>query len=59
MTDSKSCVTPVDTQAKIASNSGQPVKGPTQFRSLADALQHLTFTRLDISCSSPVLSSRA
>jgi hypothetical protein len=49
MTDCKPCITPVDIQAKIAADSGLPVKDPTQFRSLIGALQYLTFTRPDIS----------
>ncbi|XP_071695712.1 uncharacterized mitochondrial protein AtMg00810-like [Rutidosis leptorrhynchoides] len=40
--------TPVDTSTKLTS-SGPPVKDPTAYRSLAGALQYLTFTRLDIS----------
>jgi hypothetical protein len=49
MIDCKSCVTPVGIQAKVAADSGPLVKDPTQFWSLADALQYLTFTRPDIS----------
>jgi hypothetical protein len=41
MIDSKPCTTPVDT--------GDPISGPTHYRSLADALQYLTFTHPDIS----------
>ncbi|XP_071718996.1 uncharacterized mitochondrial protein AtMg00810-like [Rutidosis leptorrhynchoides] len=40
--------TPVDTNGKL-SNSGKPYSNPTLFRSLAGALQYLTFTRPDIS----------
>ena len=49
MTDCKSCSTPVDTQAKVSAAAGPPVADPTAFRSLAGALQYLTFTRPDIS----------
>jgi hypothetical protein len=49
MTDCKSCITPIDIQAKIAADSGQSVKDPTQFWSLAGALQYLNFTQPDIS----------
>ncbi|GKE36618.1 ribonuclease H-like domain-containing protein [Tanacetum coccineum] len=42
------CKTPVDTESKLGSD-GDPVSDPTLYRSLAGALQYLTFTRLDIS----------
>ncbi|GKD25923.1 ribonuclease H-like domain-containing protein, partial [Tanacetum coccineum] len=42
------CRTPVDTESKLGSN-GNPISDPTLYRSLAGALQYLTFTRLDIS----------
>jgi hypothetical protein len=48
MADCKPCMTPVDLEAKLAGDSGHPVKDVSQFRSLAGALQYLTFTRLDI-----------
>ena len=41
MTDCKPCSTPVDTQAKLSAD-------PTAYRSLAGALQYLTFTRPDL-----------
>ncbi|XP_071719047.1 uncharacterized mitochondrial protein AtMg00810-like [Rutidosis leptorrhynchoides] len=40
--------TPIDTGTKLAA-SGPPVKDPTMYRSLAGALQYLTFTRPNIS----------
>nr|GEU38294.1 ribonuclease H-like domain-containing protein [Tanacetum cinerariifolium] len=40
--------TPVDTKSKLESD-GYPVSDPTLYRSLAGALQYLTFTRPDIS----------
>ena len=49
MSDCKPCTTPVDTQAKVSSDMGAPVSDPTAYRSLAGALQYLTFTRPDIS----------
>lgn len=45
--DSKSCVTPVDMQAKLSA-SGAPINDPTTYHSLVDALQYLTFTIPDI-----------
>ncbi|GJR75218.1 ribonuclease H-like domain-containing protein [Tanacetum coccineum] len=42
------CKTPVDTESKLGSD-GDPVSDPTLYRSLAGALQYLTFTRPDIS----------
>ncbi|KAK1607924.1 hypothetical protein QYE76_031597 [Lolium multiflorum] len=40
--------TPVDTSPKLASAAGSPVADPSSYRSLAGALQYLTFTRPDI-----------
>jgi hypothetical protein len=48
MADCKPCTTPVDLQAKLAGDSGPPVENASQFQSIAEALQYLTFTRLDI-----------
>jgi hypothetical protein len=48
ITDCKPCTTPVDLQAKLAGDSGPPVEDASQFRSIAGALQYLTFTRPDI-----------
>jgi hypothetical protein len=45
MADYKPCTTPVDLQAKLAADSGPPVANVSQFRSIAGALQYLTFTR--------------
>ncbi|GKC07972.1 ribonuclease H-like domain-containing protein, partial [Tanacetum coccineum] len=39
---------PVDTESKLGAD-GDPVSDPTLYRSLAGALQYLTFTRPDIS----------
>ncbi|XP_021991105.1 uncharacterized mitochondrial protein AtMg00810-like [Helianthus annuus] len=41
--------TPVDTHAKLSATGGDPFHDPTLYRSLAGALQYLTFTRPDIS----------
>jgi hypothetical protein len=48
MADCKPCKTPVDLQAKLAGDSGPPVEDASQFRSIAGALQYLTFTQSDI-----------
>jgi hypothetical protein len=48
MVDCKPCTTPVDLQTKLAGDSGHPVEDASQFRSIARALQYLTFTRSDI-----------
>jgi hypothetical protein len=47
MRDCKPCSTPVDTHAKMSAD-GVPVADPTHFRSIAGALQYLTFTRPDL-----------
>jgi hypothetical protein len=48
MVDCKPVSMPVDTQAKVFTESGPPVADLTHFRSLARALQYLTFTWPDI-----------
>jgi hypothetical protein len=48
MADCKPCTTSVDLQVKMAGDSGPPVEDASQFRSIAGALQYLTFTRPDI-----------
>jgi len=48
MSDCKPCSTPVDTCAKVSAAAGPVVADPTAYRSLAGALQYLTFTRPDI-----------
>jgi hypothetical protein len=53
MTDCKPCSTPADTQAKLSATLGDPVADPTAYRSLAGALQYLTFTRLDLTYAVP------
>ena len=45
MTDCKPCSTPVDTQAKLSADLDDPVVDPTDYRSLAGALQYITFTK--------------
>ncbi|XP_021991530.1 uncharacterized mitochondrial protein AtMg00810-like [Helianthus annuus] len=45
----KPVATPVDTKAKLSATSSPIFNNPTLYRSLAGALQYLTFTRSDIS----------
>ena len=45
MKECNPCATPVDLKQKLSDKEGSPVKDPTQYRSLAGALQYLTFTR--------------
>jgi hypothetical protein len=47
MSKCKPCLTPDDTNPKVASTDGAPVTDASDFRSLA-ALQWLTFTQSDI-----------
>ncbi|XP_026377700.1 uncharacterized protein LOC113271997 [Papaver somniferum] len=49
MTNCNPVATPVDTQPKLSTTFGPALKDPTLYRSLAGALQYLTFTRPDIS----------
>uniref|UniRef100_A0A0A8Y746 Reverse transcriptase Ty1/copia-type domain-containing protein n=1 Tax=Arundo donax TaxID=35708 RepID=A0A0A8Y746_ARUDO len=49
MSDCHSTTTPVDTQSKLSATAGPPVADPTEYRSIAGALQYLTLTRPDIS----------
>ncbi|XP_026398635.1 uncharacterized protein LOC113294458 [Papaver somniferum] len=49
MTSCNPVATPVDTNSKLSATSGPSLKDPTLYRSLAGALQYLTFTRPDIS----------
>ncbi|GKC04447.1 ribonuclease H-like domain-containing protein, partial [Tanacetum coccineum] len=48
MLNYKPCRTPVDTDSKLSAD-GAPISDSTLYRSLAGALQYLTFTRPDIS----------
>lgn len=48
MTNCNPCLTPADTKSKLAAEDGKPVSDPSLYRSLAGALQYLTFTRPDI-----------
>ncbi|KAK4349644.1 hypothetical protein RND71_032399 [Anisodus tanguticus] len=48
MSSCKSTPTPVDANPKLSATAGAPYKDPTRYRSLAGALQYLTFIRPDI-----------
>lgn len=48
MADCHSTTTPVDTQAKLSATTGALVLDPTEYHSIAGALQYLTLTRPDI-----------
>ncbi|KAJ9540484.1 hypothetical protein OSB04_026990 [Centaurea solstitialis] len=48
MENCKPIATPVDTNSKLSSTAGQLLSDSTAYRSLAGALQYLTFTRPDI-----------
>jgi hypothetical protein len=48
ISECKPCLTPVDTNSKVAAADGAPMTDASDFRSLAGALQWLTFTRPDI-----------
>ncbi|XP_048637564.1 uncharacterized mitochondrial protein AtMg00810-like [Brassica napus] len=40
--------TPVDLKSKLSQDDGDPIHNPTEYRSIAGALQYLTLTRPDI-----------
>lgn len=48
MTNCKPVATPVDSHSKLSAENGDRVHDPPLYRSLAGALQYLTFTRPDI-----------
>lgn len=48
MTDCKPLAIRVDVNSNLTADAGDPISNPTEYRSLADALQYLTFTRPDI-----------
>ena len=49
MLSCKPCATPVDLSSKLSATDGPLFSDPTLYRSLAGALQYLTFTRPDLS----------
>ena len=48
MSECNSCTTPADVRGKLSGEGSPPMSNPTLYRSLAGALQYLTFTRPDI-----------
>ncbi|XP_062203437.1 uncharacterized mitochondrial protein AtMg00810-like [Phragmites australis] len=48
MAECHSIATLVDARAKLSASDGTPVDNPTEYRSLAGALQYLTLTRPDL-----------
>jgi len=48
MAECHSTSTPVDGRAKLSASEGTPVADPTEYRSLAGALQYLTLTHPDL-----------
>ncbi|XP_021317661.1 uncharacterized protein LOC110435888 [Sorghum bicolor] len=48
MSECHPTATPVDSHMKLSATDGSPVDDPTQYRSLAGALQYLTLTRPDL-----------
>ena len=49
MSACKTAATPVDTKSKLSATCDTPCSDPSLYRSLAGALQYLTFTRPDLS----------
>ena len=49
MLNCNSVSTPIDTNAKLSATDGHLLSNPTNYRSIAGALQYLTLTRPDIS----------
>jgi hypothetical protein len=49
MSNCNTISTPVDTKCKLSATDGPPVADPSNYRSLAGALQYLTLTRPDLS----------
>jgi hypothetical protein len=48
MTECHPTATPIDSRAKLTATEGAPVESPSEYRSLAGALQYLTLTWPDL-----------
>ena len=48
MSDCHSTTTPVDCKSQLSASDGPPVADPSEYRSIAGALQYLTLTRPDL-----------
>ncbi|XP_062225019.1 uncharacterized mitochondrial protein AtMg00810-like [Phragmites australis] len=48
MAECHSISTPVDTRTKLSATDGNPAADPSEYRSIAGALQYLTLTRPDL-----------
>jgi hypothetical protein len=48
MADCKPCTTPIDLQVKLAADSRPHIRDTSEFRSIAGALQYLSFTQSNI-----------
>ena len=48
MSECHSTTTPVDCKSKLSATDGPPVTDPSEYRSIAGALQYLTLTRPDL-----------
>jgi hypothetical protein len=48
MSECHPTATPVDARAKLSASEGAPIADPTEYKSLAGALQYLTLTRPEI-----------
>ena len=48
MSECHPTATPVDARTKLSASEGAPVANPSEYRSLAGALQYLTLTRPDL-----------
>jgi len=48
MSECHSTMTPVDCKSKLSATDGPPVADPSEYRSIASALQYLTLTQPDL-----------
>ena len=48
MSECHSTTTPIDCKSKLSASDGPPVADPSEYRSIASALQYLTLTQPDL-----------